>query len=574
MEFKGLRLWARRWLKSVNHKDIGTLYIYMGLWSGVFGLSLSHCMRIELSHPGEWLESGHMYHSVMTMHAFMMIFFFVMPTSIGGLGNWFIPLMVKVQDLAMPRLNNLSFWLSFGALFMMCMAFYGDSGLSGGWTMYPPLSTSEFLDGLPVDLAIFSLHLAGLSSIAGSINFIVTIFNMRLGALFFMTLNPMLIWTMYGTSILLVTSVPVLAAGLTLLLLDRHFSTSFYYPEGGGDPILWQHLFWFFGHPEVYILILPAFGVISHILSRSSSKLHVFGKVGMAWASMGIAWMGFLVWGHHMFVAGLDIDTRAYFTAATLMIAVPTGVKVFNWLATIFGGMYRLKGTHVSTFWALGFVLLFTIGGLTGVILANAALSTLLHDCYFVVAHFHYVLSMGAVFAIFGAFWFWFPFWTGLVPRKDLALTHFSVTFIGVNCTFFPMHWLGMSGMPRRYQDYPDVFSLWHAISSLGAYTSFLGLGYFITAIWEAVLVERPLLFAFFLRTESEYYGTGAGEGNTVLPPAAHTCTQEAFFVRMKHKEKKPYYIPNIIWRWLSKEFKPHNIKFAPPKGLYGEQEV
>nr|BAD69570.1 cytochrome oxidase subunit 1 [Lingula anatina] len=567
-----MKTWSHRWLKSVNHKDIGTIYLYMGLWSGVFGLSLSHCMRIELSHPGEWLQVGYMYHSIMTMHAFMMIFFFVMPTSIGGLGNWFIPLMIKIKDLSMPRLNNLSVWLALGSLFLMCMAFLSSGGLGCGWTMYPPLSNSEFMDGLPIDLAVFSLHMAGMSSIAGSINFLVTIFNMRMGALFFMSLNPMLIWTLFGTSILLVTSVPVLAAGLTLLLLDRHFSTSFYYPEGGGDPILWQHLFWFFGHPEVYILILPAFGVISHILCRSSAKLHVFGKIGMSWASMGIAWMGFLVWGHHMFVAGLDIDTRAYFTAATLMIAVPTGVKVFNWLATIFGGVYSLKHSHPSTFWAIGVVLLFTIGGLTGVILANAALSTLLHDSYYVVAHFHYVLSMGAVFAIFGGFWFWFPFWTGMVPRKDLVLTHFMLTFIGVNFTFFPMHWMGLTGMPRRYQDYPDIHSVWQAISTTGGFCSYLAMGLFISAIWEVYLVQRPLLFAFFVRSESEYYGTGAGEGNTVLPCGSHTNGELPKFVCYKHKEKKPYYVSVIIWRFLSKEWKPQNIKFASPLGLFGER--
>nr|QUB07215.1 cytochrome c oxidase subunit 1 [Glottidia pyramidata] len=561
---------------SSNHKDIGSLYIFMGLWCGVMGLGLSHAMRIELSHPGQWIMCPQMYHSIMTMHAFAMIFFFVMPTSIGGLGNWFLPLMLKVQDLAMPRMNNSSVWMIIGSLVLMSLSFMVEGGVAGGWTLYPPLSGSGFFSSLNVDLAIFSLHLAGISSIAGSINFIVTIFNMRVGAVFFMSLNPMLVWSMFATSILLVTSVPVLAAGLTLLILDRHFSTSFYYPEGGGDPVLWQHLFWFFGHPEVYILILPAFGVISHILSRSACKAHVFGKAGMAWATMGIAWLGFLVWGHHMFVAGLDLDTRAYFTAVTLMIAVPTGVKVFNWIATIAGGIYTSKNSHPATFWALGFVFLFTVGGLTGVILANASLSYLLHDSYYVVAHFHYVLSMGAVFAIFGGFWFWFSFWTGMVPRKDVVLTHFTVTFVGVNLTFFPMHWLGLSGMPRRYPDYPDIYGYWHGVASVGANCSFLGLGLFIFALWETYLVERHLLFGFFMRSEGEYYGTGPKSRSSSVPCDAHTNEELPFTVKASDgpkARKKWLLLPRFIFRRIKPHLTHKAVKFGAATKLGAVKE-
>ena len=503
----------RRWLYSTNHKDIGTMYIIFAVVMGVIGGLMSVLMRMELMEPGDQVFGGdyQLYNVVITAHGLIMVFFLIMPALIGGFGNWFVPLMIGAPDVAFPRVNNVSFWLLIpSALLLVGSAVVGE-GPGVGWTVYAPLSTFGH-PGPAVDMAIFSLHLAGASSVLASINFITTILNMRAPG---MTLHkmPLFVWSILVTVFLLLLAIPVLAGAITMLLTDRNFGTTFFDPAGGGDPLLYQHLFWFFGHPEVYILILPAFGIVSQVISTFSRK-PIFGYLGMVYAMVAIGFLGFIVWAHHMYTVGFDPDTDAYFIAATLVIAVPTGVKIFSWIATMWGGSIEFR---TPMLYAIGFIFLFTVGGVTGVVLANAGVDVALHDTYFVVGHFHYTMSIGALFGVFAGFYYWIGKMSGRQYPEALGKIQFWTMFVGVNLTLFPMHFLGLAGMPRRVPDYPDAFAGWNMVSSIGSYIAAASALLFLYIIYRTLTAGE--------RCAENPWGEGATtlEWKMSSPPPFHT---------------------------------------------------
>lgn len=515
----------QRWLFSTNHKDIGALYLIFTACAALFAVGLSVVMRAELMEPGvQFLKdaSGHpngqLYNVLTSIHGLLMMFFVVIPAMFGGFGNYFVPLMIGAPDMAFPRLNNFSFWLFLSGFALLTTSFFIGAGPGVAWTLYPPLSTVGH-PGPAVDFAILAIHMSSASSILGAINMITTIFNMRAPG---MTMHrmPLFVWAILVTAFLMLLSLPVLSGAITMLLTDRNFGTTFFAPDAGGDPILYEHLFWFFGHPEVYMMILPAFGVVSQIVATFSRKA-VFGYLGMAYAMAAIGALGFIVWAHHMYTSGLSTSAMAFFSFSTMVIAVPTGIKVFSWIATMWGGSIELK---TPMLWAVGFIFVFTIGGVTGVNLANSSFDIMAHENYYVVAHFHYVMALAAAFGLFGAMYFWIGKMSGRQYPEWAGQVHFWTTFISVNITFFPMHMVGAAGMPRRVLDYPEAFAGWNLIISVGAFFGACAFVWGLGTILYTIFAGKRVL-------ENNYWGEGATtlEWTLTCPPPLHS------FERLPH---------------------------------------
>ncbi|WP_158964361.1 cytochrome c oxidase subunit I [Chachezhania sediminis] len=536
-EHEDNRSFFQRWFMSTNHKDIGILYLFVAGAVGFISVLFTIFMRLELMVPGvqhmcmegfrlfgsadTCTPNGHLWNVLITAHGILMMFFVVIPALFGGFGNYFMPLQIGAPDMAFPRMNNLSFWLYVaGTSLAVCSLFVpgeagGQAGAGTGWVLYPPLSTSG-AKGMSMDFAIFAVHLSGASSILGAINMITTFLNMRAPGMTLFKV-PLFAWSIFVTSWLILLSLPVLAGAITMLLMDRNFGFAFFDPAGGGDPVLYQHILWFFGHPEVYIIILPGFGIISHVIATFARK-PIFGYLPMVWALIAIGVLGFVVWAHHMYTVGLSLHQQAYFMLATMVIAVPTGVKVFSWLATMWKGSIEFR---VPMLWAFGFLFLFTVGGVTGVILSQAGIDRYYHDTYFVVAHFHYVMSLGAVFAIFAGIYFYIGKMSGRQYPETLGKIHFWMMFIGSNLTFFPQHFLGRQGMPRRYIDYPEPFALWNFWSTIGAFISFASFCLFIYIVYYTLTKGAKV-------TENNYWNEYADtlEWTLPSPPPEHTFEQ------------------------------------------------
>ena len=525
-----------RWFMSTNHKDIGILYLFTAAIVGFISVTFTVYMRLELMDPGvqymclegarlfadagsECTPNGHLWNVLITYHGVLMMFFVVIPALFGGFGNYFMPLQIGAPDMAFPRMNNLSFWMfvagvSLGVASVLSPGGNGQSGSGVGWVLYAPLSTKE--GGYSMDLAIFAVHLSGASSILGAINMITTFLNMRAPGMTLFKV-PLFAWSIFVTAWLILLSLPVLAGAITMLLTDRNFGTTFFDPAGGGDPILYQHILWFFGHPEVYIVIVPGFGIISHVVATFSKKA-VFGYLPMVWAMIAIGALGFVVWAHHMYTVGMSLSQQSYFMLATMVIAVPTGIKIFSWIATMWGGSVEFK---TPMLWAMGFIFLFTVGGVTGIVLAQAPLDRAYHDTYYVVAHFHYVMSIGAAFAIFAGIYYWIGKMSGRQYPEWAGKLHFWTFFIGVNLTFFPQHFLGRQGMPRRYIDYPEAFAYWNKVSSYGAFLSFASFLFFIGIVIYTLRAGKKV-------TENNYWNEYADtlEWTLPCPPPEHTFEQ------------------------------------------------
>jgi len=523
-----------RWFMSTNHKDIGILYLFTAGAVGLLSVIFTVYMRMELMQPGvqfmcdegarflggigaeDCTPNGHLWNVMITYHGILMMFFVVIPALFGGFGNYFMPLMIGAPDMAFPRLNNLSYWLyvagaSLGVASLLAPGGNGQLGSGVGWVLYAPLSTREA--GFSMDFAIFAVHVSGASSILGAINIITTFLNMRAPG---MTLHktPLFPWSIFVTAWLILLSLPVLAGAITMLLTDRNFGTAFFDPAGGGDPVLYMHLLWFFGHPEVYMIILPGFGIVSHIIATFSKK-PIFGYLPMVYAMVAIGALGFVVWAHHMYTVGLTVSQQAYFMVATMVIAVPTGIKIFCWIATMWQGSIEFK---TPMLFAIGFIFIFTVGGVTGIVLSQTGLDRAYHNTYYVIAHFHYVMSLGAVFCIFAGTYYWIGKMSGRQYPEWAGKLHFLLFFIGANLTFFPQHFLGRQGMPRRYIDYPDAFAFWNYISSIGAFIAFASFVFFIGIVFYTIFAGRRV-------EENSYWGDYAETLEWTLPnpPPEHT---------------------------------------------------